>query len=59
MASYLMRVLLSTGINLVFVLPFFAVAFIGSRPGKDTLKPVLLFAGFILLNKEAALVGGF
>ena len=50
MESYLMRVLLSTGIDLVFVLPFLALAFIVSRPGKAALKPVLLFAGFILLD---------
>ena len=50
MQSYLERVLLSTAIDLAFVLPFVALAFITSRKGKAALRPVLLFAAFILLD---------
>jgi len=50
MQSYLERVLLSTGVDLAFVLPFLALAFITSGKGKSALRPLLLFVGFILLD---------
>lgn len=50
MEHYLVRVLLSTAIDLAFVLPLVVLAFIMSSKGKVALKPVLLFAAFVLLD---------
>ncbi len=44
MESYLSRVLVGAGINLAFLVPLFALAFLLSGRGKSAVKPVLLFA---------------
>ena len=50
MQSYLERVLLSTALSLALTLPFLILAFVVSGKRKTALKPVLLFAGFVLLD---------
>lgn len=50
MESYLERVLLGAAINLGFLLPLFGLAFLSSRRNQAALKPVLLFALFVLMD---------
>src|SRR5579859_3493450 len=50
MESYLTRVGLGAGINLAFLVPLFALAFLLGGKGKSAVKPVLLFAALFVLD---------
>lgn len=56
MQDYLLRVLMGAGLNLAFLLPFFALGWAISRP-RPALQPMLLFAGCFVL--DAAVVYSF
>lgn len=50
MESYLTRVALGAGINLAFLVPLFALAFLLGDKRKSAVKPVLLFAALFVLD---------
>lgn len=50
MESYLERVVYGAGVNLAFLLPFIALAFLTSGKGRSAVKPVLLFAALFVLD---------